>query len=544
MKKTIAILLVAVLAAGSVFAGISGEGKIAYGYDLDSKNTGFTNSTNLKVNVDLATASEEKQAEGAIYAAVKGDLTLKLYNGAKGDSTDDPMAWGGNTGLDFIAISNVSATINGADWSVDILNSGKQLDLAKSAIDSSTKSKQLDSYGKKLGDKTDATTYKVGFNAAPGFTVTYKGYSVGLGFQYKDANSPDTLVKVVDGHSIAGNIVKYYKGTDFSLVAKTPEIAVTDEIKVQAGASFYNNETASVTIGTKSSEWKTVFDKFKTNRGSEIGGSVAVSYANDSMSAKVAADLGYAIKAYKVEGNTVATGIVENKDAEKFGMDLAANFTMDPVAVDAYYKYDGTKKDAADANYLSLQVKTDLNAFDVPVVLTVYGKDLFRFTPSNNKFSVPADPSVKPWEYFTGSATFGLKADVAVMSGLTINAETSITPKMVSKDAESSETKFIGWSAKAGAKFDADLFTVEGGLKLSNAGFSAKYEEDATFKQLVNKVVLAANAKVSSTTLVPGATLALEYSADDLLNSLDGDYKKANELTTYGSVTASCKVAF
>ena len=71
MKKTIAILLVAVLAAGSVFAGISGEGKIAYGYELDSKNTGFTNSTNLKVNVDLATVSEEKQVEGAIYAAAK-----------------------------------------------------------------------------------------------------------------------------------------------------------------------------------------------------------------------------------------------------------------------------------------------------------------------------------------------------------------------------------------------------------------------------------------------------------------------------------------
>lgn len=39
MKKTVAILLVAVLEAGSVFAGISGEGKIAYGYDLDFNNT-------------------------------------------------------------------------------------------------------------------------------------------------------------------------------------------------------------------------------------------------------------------------------------------------------------------------------------------------------------------------------------------------------------------------------------------------------------------------------------------------------------------------
>lgn len=459
------------------------------------------------------------------------------------------MAWGGNIGLDFIAISDVSASINGPDWSADILNSSKQLDLAKSDIDSSTKYKQLDGYGKKLGDKTDATTYKVSFNEAPGFTVSYKGYFVGLGFQYKDANSTDKVGKTFVGDQTysTGDIVKYYKGTDFSLAAKTPEIVVSDEIKVQTDASFYNNETPSISIGTKLDAWKTVLDKYKTNKGSAIGGSVAVSYANDSMSAKVAADLGYAIKAYEVTSdNKTATGIVENKDAEKFGMDLAASSTMDPVSVDAYYKYDGTKKDAADANYLSLQVKTDLNAFDVPVVLTVYGTDLFRFTPSNNKFSVPADPKVKPWEYFTGSATFGLKADVAVMSGLTINAETSITPKMVSKVAESSATKFIGWSAKAGAKFDANLFTVEGGLKLSNAGFTTSdwEKEGVSFKQAVNKVVLATNAKVSSITLVPGATLALEYSADDLLNSLDGDYKKANELTTYGSVTASCKVAF
>ena len=212
-------------------------------------------------------------------------------------------------------------------------------------------------------------------------------------------------------------------------------------------------------------------------------------------------------------------------------MDLAANFTMDPVSVDAYYKYDGTKKDAVDANYLSLQVKTDLNAFDVPVVLTVYGTDLFRFKHTG----------IDPTKY--SSAIFGLKADLTPMEGLTINTEASITPFMVPSGA-ANEEKFIGWSAKAGAKYDADLFTVEGGLKISNAGFNAKYEKDATFKQLVNKVVLAANAKVTSTTLVPGATLALEYSADDLLNSLTATYKSANELTTYGSVTASCKVAF
>ena len=61
----------------------------------------------------------------------KDDLTLKLYNGTKGDSTDDAMAWGGNTGLGISAISDVIVTINGSDWSADILNSSKQLYLAK-----------------------------------------------------------------------------------------------------------------------------------------------------------------------------------------------------------------------------------------------------------------------------------------------------------------------------------------------------------------------------------------------------------------------------
>lgn len=90
-------------------------------------------------------------------------------------------------------------------------------------------------------------------------------------------------------------------GYSFFSRRKIPEIVVSYEINVQAGVSFYNNETASVSIGTKSDSWKTVFDKLKTNIGYAIGGSVAESYANDSMSTKVAADFGYAIKAYEIE---------------------------------------------------------------------------------------------------------------------------------------------------------------------------------------------------------------------------------------------------
>ena len=54
MKKTIAILLVAVLAAGSLFAGLSGEASVTAGVNLDTKEWGFLgNVKNIKFDLSL-----------------------------------------------------------------------------------------------------------------------------------------------------------------------------------------------------------------------------------------------------------------------------------------------------------------------------------------------------------------------------------------------------------------------------------------------------------------------------------------------------------
>ena len=85
MKKTIAILLVAIMAVGSVFAAFTGEASIGFGGNLDNGNFGFIDqSTNAKIDLELATANAENAGDGDIYASVKASLAVKLFNGEKG----------------------------------------------------------------------------------------------------------------------------------------------------------------------------------------------------------------------------------------------------------------------------------------------------------------------------------------------------------------------------------------------------------------------------------------------------------------------------
>ena len=61
MKKTIAILLVAILAVSSVFAGFSGKASVGFGGNLDNGNFGFIDqSAKVQFDIDLATATAEQ----------------------------------------------------------------------------------------------------------------------------------------------------------------------------------------------------------------------------------------------------------------------------------------------------------------------------------------------------------------------------------------------------------------------------------------------------------------------------------------------------
>ena len=68
MKKTIAILLVAVLAAGSLFPGLSGDTSVKEGVDLDKEEWGFLgNGTNVKYNLFIGKEDVENVAKGEVY---------------------------------------------------------------------------------------------------------------------------------------------------------------------------------------------------------------------------------------------------------------------------------------------------------------------------------------------------------------------------------------------------------------------------------------------------------------------------------------------
>ena len=551
MKKVLTIAVVAMLATSMAFAGISGYGQLGYKYDFDSKDTGFTNDTNIKVDVDVVTASAEAIAEGAVYASISGSFKLWAFNGVKGSASDDPMG-----GVGRFEISDIKASINGANWSLDLLGMPGRLDLAKSAIDSSTVKYEDDDYGFDKEDYSSAKSYAVSFVKAPGFGFTYNGFTAGLGFFYRDKEAE--AKKNVLGTDVA----EYVKGTNFAAVVSTPEIAVMDGLTLQAGASYYQNETATLKTTTDKKQKGADSKKLATDRGSAFGGSLAVKYEGDTVSANVSTDLGYKIKHYDApEAGSVP---VEVKAKEKFGMDIAAQVKVSPVTVDLYYNYDGTQKEAVDANYLSAQVALDMNAFNVPMTLAIYGKDLARPVATAKPIDATATPTIFEKEMdgnkITKGTEYGIKTTVTPVDALELSASfgfntTSVPNKLGDMDT-AKEKKFFSWNASIGATYTMDVATFSGKVSMKNAGFNAdttdlekaiadpKADSAKAYKEAVNALVLGFEVEAKSTTLIPGAELSLKYAADDVLKSYSDAKIDADELSRLGSLTAKCKVSF
>ena len=164
MKKILSIALVALFAASTVFAGISGAASVGLGYNLEDKSYGFSNSTESKVTFELTSEEVAAEAEGSVIAGIKGSFAIKIKDyeaNEKGEPT-----WVISPAVD-------EAYVKGADWSVSILGAQDGQDFASSALDkaSSDDKKSL-----------NATTVKVDAAAAPGVTATYKGWTVSGGF--------------------------------------------------------------------------------------------------------------------------------------------------------------------------------------------------------------------------------------------------------------------------------------------------------------------------------------------------------------------------
>ena len=333
-----------------------------------------------------------------------------------------------------------------------------------------------------------------------------------------------------------------------------------DGLTLQAGASYYQNETATLKATTDKKQEGPDSKKLATDRGSAIGGSLAVKYEGDTVSANVSTDLGYKIKHYDAKKE----GPVEVKAKEKFGMDIAAQVKVSPVTVDLYYNYDGTQKEAVDANYLSAQVALDMNAFNVPMTLAIYGKDLARPVATAKPIDATATPTIFEKEMdgnkITKGTEYGIKTTVTPVDALELSASfgfntTSVPNKLGDMDT-AKEKKFFSWNASIGATYTMDVATFSGKVSMKNAGFNAdttdlekaiadpKADSAKAYKEAVNALVLGFEVEAKSTTLIPGAELSLKYAADDVLKSYSDAKIDADELSRLGSLTAKCKVSF
>ena len=522
MKKTIAILLVAIMAVGSVFAGFSGKASLGFGGNLDNGNFGFIDSSaKVKFDVDLATATAEQIADGDIYASIKATFGLKLLTGEKTYNDGDPyngLYFGGlynnDNKMTLAIIADITeAKIAAENWYVSILGLSDAPNFAESAIDTYTVEDGYDKYGMPREDFDKAYNYGVAFEKAPGVEVGIFDYVVGVGVlgDYSDK----------DGWKLEDNL-------KLSLYAKTPEYNFGG-VNFQVGGVYSYSAFEKLTDGV-------VVDYTDVEQKNAIGLSAKVGFANDAITASLATDMGFNL---------------EEDGKDVFDMDLAANFGWNFITVDAYYATTAKSGetpvtypnpsdwDKTTASYkddvLSLQAKFDLNAMNVPVAITASVKDVLKTV------EIGAEVEVTAIENLTISANAGYVVD------------TMARDKKGDRDFMKNLDAFLGqWKVGADVEYDFGFAKVAAGVSAKNVGaskiasefgaMSADVQKDG-MKDAVNKVILGASASVSTDTLIPGATLKLAWEdADDLLSIYK--YNSDAEKYNFGKITASCAIEF
>ena len=433
MKKILSIALVALLAASTVFAGISGSASVSLGYDTTSKVYGMSNGSGIDANIELSTETAEKVAEGNIYAGIKATMKLAVAPW-KGDADKASLWVDGDSHELGLWLSLDEAYVAGADWKLSITGGKGAPDYAKSAIDKKNKDVK-DDFGNKYDTTKTAVTYKVSAWNATGVALTYKGFTVAGGF--------------------SGNATENAEVFAFNLFAETPKFEFEGG-SVQAAAIVARDGS------TDDDGNYTALDK--TN----IGFSAKADYALDAFSAKVATDLG-----------------IENVEDATVKLDVAANVSYSPVALDVYYQH-------TDKDLLSLKLSGTI----APVTASVYTKDVL----SEEARSVGGEVE-------------------ATLDAFTLGTNASYTIKA---------KKF---SIGANVKYAAEIFTAKAGVN-----FGKTFDVD-------NTSVFYLTASVESEALIPGAKLSLAYGADSKgkdMNFLDKQATAQN----FGAITAKCEIAF
>ena len=341
MKKTIAILLVAIMAVGFVFADATLSGKFTskLAYDIDENKLAFSEPDNaLDVNFSLSSGSAN---EDDIYAVIKGELTL-IYESDKGGDLADGVESFINS--DDSKFEITEASINGQGWKLSIL---KADEMPKYATGWETYNDGDDSI-----DLAAPAEYK----DPVGLTLTLDnllkaGVAMDIDFD-KDASKNALAWVSTNDLNFAGVVVNGAVG-----VKKVAGSGVTYVgLGLEAG---YENDTLSATVGSDMSIGIPTKDEIDATFDLVVA-------ANVNFADMVTVDAYYASKtALSWDLETIADstnldtyGIEIDFDALTIS-DLGRGFLGLPVE-----------------DYLSAKVGFDLNAFDVPVALTLVGMDI------------------------------------------------------------------------------------------------------------------------------------------------------------------------
>ncbi len=448
MKKISAVLLMAVLASSLVFAGFSGSATVGFGANFDNKNYGFSNTTSVKVDVNFFEQLGSKQVEeGGIFTSINGSLYLKFSNGDGSTKVEAPD-WGKTSTTSFVPYVQAkidSATIGGENWEVSLLGVAGIFDFAKSAVDTWDANDGANKWGYATADYTEKATWKLDYIKAAGVKAKVYGYEVNFGLAGVSGGKNDVFGKA-----------------DLNVAVATPSISFADGLSFRVAGAYAQNAKTNADDPTK-----TLFQS--------AGGSVEVAYATDAVTVKAASDLGYDFK------------------AKAFNADAALNVTTAPVVADVYYATNVKVNGVAKKDLLSAKAVVDLASFDVPVALTLTGKDLINVQDLSAKvsFSLAFDnESVLTLEPF---------------GGYTINNK--------------------AWNAGMDVKYVMSVMTAKVSAKLS-----------ATAGAFDTTKALKLGASVESASIIPGATLKLEWKKG--VNDIDVLNGK------YGQVLASAKLAF
>ena len=341
MKKTIAILLVAIMAVGFVFADATLSGKFTSKlvYDLEDNHLYFDEPDNaLDVNFSLSSGSAN---EDDIYAVIKGELTL-IY---ESDKEGGDLA-GGNGIESFINSDDskfkiTEAAIYGQGWNLSILEAAEMPKYAAG----------WETYND--GDDSIDLAAPAEYKDPIGLTLTLDnllkaGVAMNINFD-KDASKNALAWVSTNDLNFAGVVVNGAVG-----VKKVANSGVTYVgLGLEAG---YENDSLSATVASDMSIGIPTVDEKDATFDFDVA-------ANVNFADMVTVDAYYASQ---TELATVDDTVIDTYEADisSSGFDI----TVDDLGR-GFIALSGE-------DYLSAKVGFDLNAFDVPVTLALVGMDI------------------------------------------------------------------------------------------------------------------------------------------------------------------------